>query len=766
MRREPEPTPFARRALEYFRTLYQRQNLPDGYQLLSALQRVVFPGGRKLSPQEARWVAQQLIESRRPSLLQSLWRIFTRPEQAAAETDMTRPAREVGTIEVLASILRTPQRSLVATALPKGKVYGKEANKPTTAQSWSEAYASDPTWGSVLEALFPWLPRPVRQAAGIAGDIALDPLNLLGALGVIGKGAQAFSATRKASLAARSLSESSVPFVRKAAQTLSRDLPALSFLDRAASENLARWFGINPSTASNSNSPLRVLGLALNWLLDPSVTGAAIREGKQAQPGQRLSKTFAALAQARELRRRVAESGPVVSREAVARKHIFRGIPEEALEYARKAVEGLDESHPDVQALRRVQERMSKTRKGISYAPSEDVQRVYELAARAGWAPPETVMPTIKQIASELEREAGSLTEAARAEQHRLQRMAQVEPDVLDKALSLWKATKTVMNPPSFVRNFLQNFILRYMEGENVGPARLSTAIARLARNPQRFKELWEASGERAGSIQDVGREAGGWLGTILSTLGEWYEGADRLASVIMAEATGKPPSAFLMNYGEIPQALELIRRRGIAPFIAWQYFAVPALVRGILNTPSRTRQVLQAITTLQPSETKRGDTVNVGNRELRVGNILPVNPADYGGEMEILDPRNSPYYAAGRALEDLFFTHGREAGYRPMGGPDRLHGWQGLAAFLKDFWVPPALGYYVPGLVSPPHPKPGETKPRERIDYALGLVGFPTRPIDEKADLRREAWKRIHENREKAQQLMRMMRDAMGEGH
>ncbi|GIV18851.1 MAG: hypothetical protein KatS3mg023_0602 [Armatimonadota bacterium] len=759
MKRTPQQTQFARQALQFFLKLYEGKPLPEGAQLLSVLQRVFFPGKRKLSAEEARWVAQQLIESRRPSLAGTLWRIITRPEDARPEADITRPAREVSAIEAMANLLRTPQRALTASAVPSGKQYGKEAGQPTTARSWAEAYASDPTWGSVLEALFPSLPRPLRQALGIAGDVVIDPLNLLGALGIIGKGAETFTATRKAAQAARSLSESSVPILRQAGQTLSRELPALSFMDRAASENLAKWLGINPATAAQSKSPLRPLGLILNWLLDPSVTGAAIREGKQAEAGQKLSKTFASLAQARELRKRVAESGPVVSREAVALKHRYRGLPEEALQYARRAVESLDESHPDVQALKRVEEHISQ---GISYAPGEDVERVYRLAVQGGWQPPEQVPPSIRQIASGLERETGGWSEAARTEQERLQRMARETSDVLDRALSLWKSTKTVANPPSFVRNFFQNFILRYMEGEQIDPVRIGEAVARLAKNPERFKQLWQATETRAGSIQDTGRG----LSRVLDRLGQWYEGADRLASVIMAEATGKPPTAFLMNYGEVPQVLEFMRRRGIAPFIAWQYFAVPAIVRGMVNAPVRTKQVLHAVTALQPTEDKRGESIQVGNREMRIGNILPINPADYGAEMEILDPRNSPYYSAGRAVEQLFFAQGRESGYRPMGSRERLHGWEGLAAFLKDFWLPPALGYYLPGLISPSQAKPGERKPRQRLDYILGLAGFPTRPVDASADLRSEAWKRIVENRQQAQQMMRMIQDGMGAGH
>jgi hypothetical protein len=214
------------------------------------------------------------------------------------------------------------------------------------------------------------------------------------------------------------------------------------------------------------------------------------------------------------------------------------------------------------------------------------------------------------------------------------------------------------------------------------------------------------------------------------------------------------------MNYGEIPETLEFLRRRGIAPFIAWQYFAVPAVLRGLVNAPQRARQVGQALTALQPDSKKVGERVQVGDRETSVGNILPLNPADYGGDMQILDPRNAPLVQLAMSLTDI--RSGK--GYRAMGDTERRTGWEGLAMLMKDFWLPPALGYYLPGVVRPPETKPGQRRARERMDYVFGLLGFPTRPVDASADMRSEAWRQIEQNRRQAQELMRLL-PSVGDG-
>ncbi|MCS6829654.1 MAG: zeta toxin family protein [bacterium] len=57
----------------------------------------------------------------------------------------------------------------------------------------------------------------------------------------------------------------------------------------------------------------------------------------------------------------------------------------------------------------------------------------------------------------------GGLSQAAQAETARLSRQTRTEPGTYGKVLSAWKASKTVYNPPSWIRNLYQNFIIQYL---------------------------------------------------------------------------------------------------------------------------------------------------------------------------------------------------------------------------------------------------------------------------------------------------------------
>jgi hypothetical protein len=95
-------------------------------------------------------------------------------------------------------------------------------------------------------------------------------------------------------------------------------------------------------------------------------------------------------------------------------------------------------------------------------------------------------------------------------------------------------------------------------------------AIARLARDRDRFIELWRqtenASGQasellmRTAEAVDESAKQPLWR-RVHEFLARAYEGADRLAAVLLAEATGKPPQSFLLNYGEIPAHDSIIAR-------------------------------------------------------------------------------------------------------------------------------------------------------------------------------------------------------------
>ena len=325
----------------------------------------------------------------------------------------------------------------------------------------------------------------------------------------------------------------------------------------------------------------------------------------------------------------------------------------------------------------------------------------------------------------------GEIPEAVRAEAQRLTEMQNRLPNFYNKALAIWKSTKTIYNPPSFVRNFLQNFVFRHLTGE--ATQRLPQAIARLARDRDRFIELWRqtenASGQasellmRTAEAVDESAKQPLWR-RVHEFMARAYEGADRLAAVLLAEATGKPPQSFLLNYGEIPRTIAFLRDSGLAPFISWQYFAVPAVVRGVLEHPHRAKQVLQPILASAPYEEAMGERVQVGDREMGLNVFLPINPAEFSPNAGLLDPGQVPAVQLGSGLSQALQGEGETM----QPAADALR-------FLRDFLLPPAFAYYIPGVIAPPPQEAGKRRPRERLDYLLGLLGIAVRPTDPEWD-------------------------------
>jgi len=311
----------------------------------------------------------------------------------------------------------------------------------------------------------------------------------------------------------------------------------------------------------------------------------------------------------------------------------------------------------------------------------------------------------------------------------------------------VWKATKTTLNPPSLIRNFLQNFVFRYLEGLPV--ERVPQAIARLLRDPERARQAW-ARTDTPLELQQEAREAPRRLRTLLDRAARIYEGADRVAAVLIGEAAGKDPRELMLNYAEIPRVVEALRRSGIAPFIAWQYFALPTVARGAVDHPARLRQVLAAISALQPDPDKKGEYVQIGDRELATGSILPISPAEFGGDTPLVEVRNIPLYNLLQGLEQTLAGRGRPQPQTDLSTYNKV---ADTALFLKDFFAPPWLSYHLPGLIAPREQELGKRAVRTRADYLRGLLGFSTRPVDAAADARarwREALQQYYLQRRK----------------
>ena len=911
---EPLRTPKAESILRTAKQLQLRQDFAP---------RDLIDWGRSqnLSEAEARWFAREYLKG---SSGNAYWDAMVRPETLNPAFDSLLSKRNVNLIEGLGNILSTPQRSLTSMVLTAGKrEFGKESNAAATASSFADAYAADPEWGSVFEGYAPWLPKPLRRAAAIPADIALDPLNMLIGMGLIGQSARQASKVPKATKAAAAveakasqaaaksstgLKRTVAKAIEKSAKTAQKDLKPLDFMDNNASQNWSAWFGIDPAKAVHSDSPFRLAGLFGHLVLDAPAATAAVKSASGAKAGERLSTAFAHLAQVADLRRNMAQVDPLThAKEISAAERRSRHVPTSTYDSAKRYVDSLPVDHPDRLAFDHVSASQKASATGYAYTKARDVEEMYRMAELGGWKPASGTTGAVKSSFEEpvvgylrtgtdaesklirdlegnlelryqqLRRAGGTidadslgdlfgdswrgadadaaadafteyatrrrLSEASKSSQDNLfqlqdratqsnaaanahaiyrtdlsdsakaaalidhalangkrvevtiaqgtsnrflmrkyadnphvrfvsapvesgykprskpnpsayfrigglsaagrremeRQLRNVNSSLYTDALSLWKASKTVLNPPSTVRNFLQNFVLRHIEGYPT--ANLPAAIARLAKSPKRFKAMWDSTKNIA--TQDVARDSGKVLSRALKPFQDVYEGADRLAAVIMSEATGKAPREFMMNYGEIPRTLDFLRRSGIAPFISWQYFAVPSVARGLVDKPARARQVAAGLTRSQPDEEKRGDFVQLTNdREVKTGSLLPLNPADYG-ENGLLDPAQMPITQFLKGVSQTWSGEGRPWPRENQSTGNRL---SDTILFLKDFFLPPAVSYFVPGLVQPAEQNPAKRAERDRLDYLLGLLGLPVRPIDADADQRKRYWEKRRE--------------------
>lgn len=638
---------------------------------------------------EIRWAALE-AQRRAPSAIRQLWNTAVRPETAAPSYDLQRQGeRPVGFLEGTGNLLGTPLRSLttsVLTTFGQGRTFGRETGNPTQVSDWANTYAADPNWGSVLETLAPNVDPRLRQAAGVGLNAILDPLNLLG-MGIVGQTGRGAS---RASTVARA-----APRVQAAGRRLQQAGQAAQQSARAA-QPASR-------TARAARAVQRTAGKAVE------ATGKALE--KAAEPIPALS---------------------VMDRPRAEVLSGALGIDPEKAEFINSPlrIAGLPlHALLDLPAVRAALQAAREAPRG------EKLNEIFRNLAQVQWIRREAAdrggdIKAIQSVLRDLRKSGETVTPAGAEEVRRLKDLylAQNRPSVFQRGLRLWKASKTTLNPPSMIRNFYQNFLFRYLSGD-ADLERVLPAALRLIRNPERFRKLWQETEGVQTAVSDIPRGLQGLARRVAQASTRAYEGADRLAAAIIGEAMGINPRAYMMNYGEVPRLISAIGRSGIAPFISWQYFAIPGVVRGAINHPDRLGKVARAIVGLQ--QEPDSEFIQIGDREMRLGSILPVNPADFGGEMPLIDFRQIPVLEFGRGLQETLSGQGRPS---PMRDASTGNRYLDTALFLKDFFGPPALTYYLPGLIAPAQPadtsKPYR-RPRERTDYLLGLLGFAVRPHD-----------------------------------
>ena len=381
------------------------------------------------------------------------------------------------TLQNVARGLQAPLRSVAAIATqqagkknPRGQ-YGRESGgKPFPApQSFAESYASDPTFGSALELAYPDMPQWMRVLLGGALDLALDPINLLGAkpvktvVSTVGK---AVGGTRA---------------VQKVAEPVKR-----------------------------------VAGAVGTRVMHPT---AAKQVAKQAPAGEKV-KSLSELG-------KVMEQVPVYSftRNVGADMLAVRKELDDIIQRANEQGINIPKSHNILDFEKYVDEikQQPLVVKAVDDVLKQDLNQLDQIETQI-----RAVSPELADRVQKLRTEIGERSDAW------YRQAEQIDDSVLDfqsavsnydtlrsgmwegaravyrreilpkdnivyRTIDAWKRTKTIYNLGTHTRNFLQNFVFRYLTGDvDVADiARLPTAV----RDMIRFRRIVDDIIRQGGNI-------------------------------------------------------------------------------------------------------------------------------------------------------------------------------------------------------------------------------------------------------------------------
>ncbi len=721
---------------------------------------------------------QQEVDKSQQGFIRHLWDAFIRPEtlhpqyqrapsvlhikrkKQDEETGKYRPTRHgdpekggvrnVGAFEGFGNLLTAPIRATTALVLAhtaQGKTFGRESGTPTQVGSFAETYAADPSWGSVLEAHFPNLHPALRIILGGVGNIALDPLNLLG-----------FGPVQKAM---RGVSEAG---------------SALKRLPQVAPKPLQQPAQKAVELVNNAQKALHrakvEIEYAANKILETNLLGDERRRGIPS--GLR---TF--------------DTGD---------KEKFNFLAQMFREYsfpASRTIIKLEE--PSRYAISRGNERIVIPREF-----SEKISYIQEF---------------IKDV-SKIEMEDIPITP-------------------LFKLFRLWKLSKTAYNmPASGVRNFLQNFIYRWLTGDissaeigkgiyktisealtEEGRARIKTDIENLrakevATEPEvyllgkrtkiyedirsRLKQLGKLKSDREwilarlkplegmkrvvrlkmGRINRFGERTMekeellarlkqlGELTTekeellarlkrlprnIHDTLVRWYNTGDIIAARIMAQGAARKgeditelTERFMPDYARVPALFRSLSLT-FMPFANWLWYALYGSARGIRRVPHRWAKMLDMLYSggleadVPPKDkhaTREFVSIPLTGKEINAGIITPFE-LGAGSELPLWTLEQIP-------AVNIY----REFDRQKREGKTMLEASMNTA--IKSL-LPPTLHYYLPNIISPQPPRsPRSRLTRSQLDYLLGFFGIPIRPEDKLYDTKQKIQETKKEMRQK----------------
>ncbi|RMF45957.1 MAG: hypothetical protein D6750_11060 [Bacteroidetes bacterium] len=703
---------------------------------------------------------QQEVDKSQEGFVRHLWDAFIRPETLHPQyqrapsvlhikltkederTGKIRPTRHgdpekggvrnVGAFEGFANLLTAPIRATTALVLAhtaQGKTFGRESGTPTQVGSFAETYAADPSWGSVLEAHFPNLHPALRIILGGVGNIALDPLNLLG-LGP----------------------------VQKAMRGVSEAGSALKRLPQVAPKPLQQPSQKAVELVNNAQKALRNAKIEIEYAANKILETNLLKNvGRSDEPS--IFDLFDYFGTKEDLN-------------IILQKYRKHSFPANRTEFRLKNPSEF-ETYQDY----------------IRYIIPSRVSDLHLLFH--------------EQIKRETRRQ-----------------MENIPITPLFKLFRLWKLSKTAYNmPASGVRNFLQNFIYRWLTGDissaEIGKGIYKTISEALTKEGrERIKadietirakevatepEVYLLRGDkgllRLHSYNDVfdkfairNLELGrlnkfGEMTTdkekilaILKQLGErttdkqellarlkrlgrtiheplvrWYNTGDIIAARIMAQGAAKKgeditrlTELFIPDYARVPALFRSLSLT-FMPFANWLWYALYGSARGIRRVPHRWAKMLDMLYSggleadVPPKDkhaTREFVSIPLTGKEINAGIITPFE-LGAGSELPLWTLEQIP-------AVNIY----REFDRQKREGKTMLEASMNTA--IKSL-LPPTLHYYLPNIISPQPPRsPRSRLTRSQLDYLLGFFGIPIRPEDKLYDTKQKIQETKKEMRQK----------------
>ena len=460
-------------------------------------------------------------------------RALVQPEVVHPEVNISDLPKQ-STLQNVARGLQAPLRSVAAGATqlagkknPRGQ-YGKESGgKPFRApQSFAESYASDPTFGSALELAFPNLPQWFRVLLGGALDLALDPTNI--AIGAKPVKTLVSTAGKKVG-STRAVQKVAQP-IKNVVGTVGTQVmhpTAASVAKKQAPE------GLKIKTLSE-------LGKVINDVLVYSFTrnvGSDMLDLRK---------------QLDDIIRRANKQGiqvPQAHSILDFDKYIDNLKQTQLLQYNRSGqVIGVGSYANTIDnLLRQDLNDLAQIETQIRATNPELANEVQELITKIGkksdnwyshseWIDGSLLGMYLQGNHSILENQAllDGMWEGARAVYRR-----EIVPreNIINKAIDVWKRTKTVWNPATHTRNFFQNFLFRYLTGDvdATDLLRLPTAL----RDMMRLRRI----------IDDLAKQG---TNININTIANQYPELADLAFILRLERN-KPPLHRILQQGLLP---------------------------------------------------------------------------------------------------------------------------------------------------------------------------------------------------------------------